>query len=613
MILRPRVPSFLTPVLLLVSCAWACAAPAASPAPLPATSSSFPPSLGRTSDDLADAGVNVPGDVAAHAACDGDDFGLPRAAEADVAPRIAKKRGTMGTATKQMVATSHHLATEAGLAVLRSGGTAADAFVAATLVQDVVLPGVTSTAGLSGALVYEAKTKKLTYVHGGVADAIDPSRRWKSTDTALGKLVVVPGAPAAYAELARRFGRKPLSALVEPAAKLATNGFPADALYARAIARSRAKLERSPYGKKAFFPGGKPVAQGETLKQEELGATLRSYGKDPRWFYKGPWARDAVALVAKEGGALTARDLETYAPEIATPMHARFLGHDVYASGHGGVKVLVSLQALEMLRGGAPAQSPAVSPEALEVLLRIQRAVDVLPLLRDRDVVAKGPALDAQLATAAVEVAARVRAGIASKPVASGGTHSSAVIVVDADGNIVVGTHTIEAFNWGEGLFVGGVALSTSAPISFGDATTATTRMRIDPLSSTIVVKDGAPVAALTVYGTGLHPADVQILDAVIARGVDAEDAVLEPRVGYYGFDHDTMKVDLTRNSVDPRFDPALLCTLKQRGFVLERASPGFPAGVVDTGFPTLVTIAPGRLHGMTPDMSYIEGVAAGD
>jgi hypothetical protein len=133
------------------------------------------------------------------------------------------------------------------------------------------------------------------------------------------------------------------------------------------------------------------------------------------------------------------------------------------------------------------------------------------------------------------------------------------------------------------------VALSTSAPISFDDATTATTRMRIDPLSSTIVVKDGAPVAALTVYGTGLHPADGQILDAVIARGVDAEDAVLEPRVGYYGFNHDTMRVDLARNSVAPRFDPALLCMLKQRGFILERASLGFPAGLVDTGFPTLV------------------------
>jgi len=141
MILRGSAPSFITPVLLLV----ACAAPASGPAP-----SSLPPPTAPTSNVAADAGAPIPADAATHAAaCDGDDFGLPRAAEAEVAPRFAKKRGTMGIATKQIVATSHHLATEAGLAVLRSGGNAADAFVAATLVQDVVLPGVTSTAGLT--------------------------------------------------------------------------------------------------------------------------------------------------------------------------------------------------------------------------------------------------------------------------------------------------------------------------------------------------------------------------------------------------------------------------------------------------------------------------------
>ena len=126
-------------------------------------------------------------------------------------------------------------------------------------------------------------------------------------------------------------------------------------------------------------------------------------------------------------------------------------------------------------------------------------------------------------------------------------------------------------------------------------------------------MKDDAPIAALAVYGTGLHPADVQILDAVISRGLDAEAAVLEPRVGYYAFDPAANKVDFARSSVDPRFSPAILCTLKQRGFALTRAMPYMPPGMVDTGFPTLVTLAPGRLRGMTPEMSYIEGVAAGD
>lgn len=588
-------------VVLLAGCASP-QSPAAQERPAPKAA---------RAEGAADAGA----DAIARGPCVGDDFGLPKEAEADVAARFAAKRGTMGSATKQMVATSHALATEAGLAVLRSGGTAADAFVAATLVQDVVLPGVTSTAGLAGVLVYDAKTKQLTYVHGGVADPIDPARRWKAGDAAIGKMVLVPGAPAAYAELARRFGKKPLSALVEPAAKLATGGFPADHLYARSIAGHRETLEKSAYGKKAFFREGKPIAEGQTLVLAELGATLRSYGKDPSWFYKGRWAREAAAMANEHGGTLTPRDFEAYRPELAAPIHGRYLGHDVYAAGHGGVKVLVSLQAYEALRAGAAPESPSRSAGALEMLLRVQRATHALPMLHDRAVVSKGAASEPDVTAAAAEVTARVRAGLAepAPPPQKAGTHSSAVIVVDASGNIVVGTHTIETMNWGEGLFVGGVPLSTAAPNSFDDATKAKLPVRIDPLSSTLVFKDGAPVAALTVYGTGLHPADVQLLDAVIGRGLDAEDAVLEPRVGYFSYDHVSHAIDYAKNSVDPRFSPDLLCAIQERGFRLERSMPGLPPGFVDTGFPTLVTIAPGRLRGMTPDMSYIHGVAAGD
>lgn len=76
-------------------------------------------------------------------ACEGDTFGAAPGAQEAALARIAKKRGSMGRARTQMVASSHPLATQAGLAVLRSGGDAADAFVAATLVQDVVFPGVT--------------------------------------------------------------------------------------------------------------------------------------------------------------------------------------------------------------------------------------------------------------------------------------------------------------------------------------------------------------------------------------------------------------------------------------------------------------------------------------
>lgn len=198
--------------------------------------------------------------------------------------------------------------------------------------------------------------------------------------------------------------------------------------------------------------------------------------------------------------------------------------------------------------------------------------------------------------------------GVASRQMVA---NSSAVIVIDAEGNVIVGTHTIATMAWGEGLFVGGVPLSTAGPTAFDDAGKARSRVRVDGLSNTIVMKDGKVRAALAVYGTGLHLADAEILDAVIARGLDAEAAVLEPRVGYFQFDIEKGGIDYARNAVDPRFDAALLCSVKQRGFFLDRAMPGFPPGVVDTGFPTLVTMAPGAIHGMTPER--MKGVAAGD
>lgn len=599
----PAHPRLTTSIAIVAaSASLACGSPQTAPRAAPAASTS------SASNDGADAGARG-------ARCDGDDFGLPKDVEPEVAKRFAAKVGTSGRATKRIVSSSHRLATEAGLSILRAGGNAADAFVATVLAQDVVLPGVTSTAGLTGVLVYEARTKKITYVHGGVADPIEPARRYANGDAAAGKWVLVPGAPAAYAEIVKRFGRKPLSAVVEPAAKLATDGFPADALYARSIAGNKDKLERSAYGRKAFFADGVPVAAGGVLVLAELGATLRSFGKDPSYFYKGAWAKKAVALANDNGGSLTTADFATYAPEIASPIHARFMGNDVYAAGHGGVKVLVSLQAYEIARGGAAAVPPSASADAIERLIRVQRAVHAMPLLRQRDLVKRGTSLEETLAAAASEIAARVREESVPPPPPSreSGTHSSAAIVVDDEGNIVVGTHTIETINWGEGLFVDGVPLSTAGPMSFDDPRTATDRMRIDPLSSTLVMRDGAPIAALTVYGTGLHPADVQILDAVLARGLDAESAVLEPRVGFFAFDLQQMKLEVDKNSADPRIPAELLCEMKARGLHLERRSGGLPPGLVDTGFPTLVTIAPGRLHGMTPDMPHINGVTAGD
>ena len=109
---------------------------------------------------------------------------------------------------------------------------------------------------------------------------------------------------------------------MEPAAKLASDGFPADRLYARSIAREHVKLERSPYGQRAFFHDGKPIAEGGTIVQAEYGATLRSWGREPTWFYKGgAWPAAAVKLANDNGGTLVGSTSESLLSQLSGGVH----------------------------------------------------------------------------------------------------------------------------------------------------------------------------------------------------------------------------------------------------------------------------------------------------
>ena len=133
-----------------------------------------------------------------------------------------------------------------------------------------------------------------------------------------------------------------------------------------------------------------------------------------------------------------------------------------------------------------------------------------------------------------------------------------------------------------------------------------------DPLTATIVYDGERPAIALAVYGTGLHPADVQILTRMIDFGLNPEEAVLAPRLGYFFFDPMKMTGDHTRNLLDLRIDPALVCQLGALGETLfQHETPGYPPGHLDLGFPTVVQIREGEILGMTPE--WMDGVAAGD
>ena len=505
---------------------------------------------------------------------------------------VAHRKVPHATATHLMAVTSHPLATKAALDTLARGGNAADAFIAAVLVQDVVLPGVTSTAGLANILYYDAKTKRITVIHGGFADAEDPARRYQDSDTQLGKSVFIPGAPAAYAMLSKNFGKRPFAELVEPAARIADEGFVLDELYGYVISDGETLLKKTAYGCDTYFKDGRLLGVGDTLRLPAVATTLRAYGADPSWFYHAPWAAKAVTIANANGGQLVVRDFETYAPDIGAPFRRRFMGNDLYVQGEGGMKLLATLGALERLRAGAREGAPVESAEALDRLIGVYQTTLDLPILRDRDALTAKSHVDMQ---PLIDEVVRNYSSGASSPARDGGTHSSAAVIIDGEGNMVVGTHTSESYPWSSGYFVDGILLAAAYPYG-GAQSAAKTRMRFDPTSNTIVVRDGKLVAGLAVYGSGLTPADVQILDGLLARNLSARDAIDAPRVAYSPMDQEFLYADI-------RFPDDVLCASQ---LPLKRAVNE------DLGFPTLITVDRGVINGVAPDNYFVQGTPAG-
>lgn len=545
--------------------------------------------------------TGVPVAAAAADPCDASRL-VPVAHRDTIEKRVAQKRGSMGRSTRNMVATSHVLATETGRSVLARGGNAVDAFIAAVLVQDMVLPGVTSTAGVAGFLVARPGEEPI-YVHGPYrAPAKAPA----------GAHVLLPGAAFALLEAQERYGRLPLAEVLRPVVALAREGFTLDPLFAAALAATPS-LRRSPYAQRTYFHDGVPLAAGTKVALPELAATLEAIARNgASELARGAWASHYVDAVRAAGGTVELSELASLHAIFAPALHARYRGRDVYASSStsfGGRKLLAGLAVLEHA-DLAKLGGIEHSVEALALFVRTHRAVEAEAWTRDPAYT--GERLAQTLASRGEAIWQRVQQRIeppAAQP--SPGTHSSAVIVVDESGVVVVGTHSIEGLNWGDGTFFGGVPLGLSTA---GMPTSG--RELLDPLSATLVYEDGAPRLALTVYGTGLHPADLQLVSSVLDIGRDVEAAVLAPRLGWFEFDITKLHTDTSRNLLDTRVPPDVVCRLGALGATLQQTSePGYPAGLLDLGFPTIVEMrghgGTRVLTGMTPE--WMKGLAAGD
>jgi gamma-glutamyltranspeptidase/glutathione hydrolase len=298
-------------------------------------------------------------------------------------------------ATGGMAATSMPAATMTALDVLRQGGNALDAAIAAAATLAVIEPQSTGIGGDCFCLYAPAGTGQVVAINGSgrapaaaTAEAL-LSRGVTAIEVQTPHAVTIPGAVSAWEALWRAHGRAPWDSLFQDAIRFAANGHPVHARVAHDWAGSVGKLSADAAAARLFLKDGAPFAQGDIFRQPALARTLRAIAAGgARAFYEGEVAAGLVATLRAKGGLHTEADFAAgaTAAEFVAPIRRGYRGHEVVQCPPNGSGLLV-LMLLGMLEGFA---APAGGPLSV---LRLHRHLEAARLAyRDRDAFLADPA-----------------------------------------------------------------------------------------------------------------------------------------------------------------------------------------------------------------------------
>jgi gamma-glutamyltranspeptidase / glutathione hydrolase len=533
-------------------------------------------------------------------------------------------------ATKGMVVSDESLASAAGVKILQSGGNAVDAAVAVAFALAVVEPEAGNIGGGGFMLVrlkngrshfvdYRETAPKNSsremYVQGDAAKEKDASLiGWKS--------VGIPGTVAGLALALKTYGTKKLPEVMAPAIDLAEKGFPVDARLAALLQDESATLGLFPATKRIFLKDSAFYKEGETLRQPELAATLRRIAKKgPKEFYEGKTARDLAAEMHREGGLITLDDLANYKPKIRQPLLATYRsgGHDWQMitsppPSSGGVAMIEEMNILApidlkgwddtgsvhwiieaMRRAFADRAEFLADPDFAKIPVRgltslcyadsLRRGIDPTRASESKSVKAGNPAAfesenpaDTPCPTAA-KITPRAESQDAERRAlaeAAHGGHTTHFSIVDAAGNAVANTYTLNdsfgsAVTSSDGFLLNDemddFTTHPGAPNMFGliqseSNTVAPGKRPLSSMTPTILLRDGQ-----LSFVTG-SPGGPTIISATLLSilnwmrlGLDAQAAINAPRF------HQQWMPDFV--GMEPIFSDAVAKDLESRGYKL--------------------------------------------
>ncbi len=287
-------------------------------------------------------------------------------------------------ATHGMVATSHPLASQVGLDILKRGGSAVDAAIAANATLGLMEPVGCGIGGDLFAIVWDAKSKKLYGLNASGRSPLSLSfERLKNeleslkTDSIppLGVLPIsVPGAVDGWFELHERFGSLPMKEVLAPAIEYCNEGFPLTELIAYYWDRSTPRLSKQPGAFAATFaPTGRAPRKGEIFRNPDLGSTYQRLADEGRdVFYRGEIAKKIDAFMKSIGGFLSYQDLSQHTSTWVQPMSVSYRGHEVWELPPNG-QGIAALQMLAMLEQVDLRALGRLNPETLHLMIEAKK------------------------------------------------------------------------------------------------------------------------------------------------------------------------------------------------------------------------------------------------
>lgn len=451
-----------------------------------------------------------------------------------------------------MVATSQPLATQVGIDILKKGGNAIDAAIAANAMLGLVEPTGNGIGGDLFAIIWDAKTQKLYGLNASGRSPYELTLDYlKKNDykkiPSHGPLSVsVPGCVDGWYEMHNKFGKLDMADNFAPVIQYAEEGFPVSELIAYYIGRSANFLARFPGFKETYMPNGKAPGKGEIFKNPFLANTFRILSKEGRdAFYKGKIAKTMVDYIREQGGFLSMKDLEDHTSTWVDPVSTNYRGYDVWELPPNG-QGIAALQMLNILEQYDIADMGFGSAEYIHTFVEAKKVVyeDRAKYYADMDF-NKIPVdwlISKEYAKERRQLIKENRAG-RSYPAGEVLSHGETIYLTVADqwGNMV----SLIQSNYrgmGSGMTPDGLGFilqDRGELFSLKEGHFNVYEPHKRPFHTIIpcfVTKDGKPFMSFGVMGGPMQPqGHVQILVNMIDFGMNLQEAGDAPRIQHYG------------------------------------------------------------------------------